>query len=118
MLSEQAYERIYNAGESFFKTEEHKQRWALFLKQEMDGQGKKEADLKPFVEASPKIVQEWVQGTVPVPADAQKIICAWLARPARELFSDQAPSFMEETGSPPETPAHPERPASTQTPVF
>jgi hypothetical protein len=95
LLSEQAYERIQSAGESFFKTEERKQRWSLSVCEEMEKQSKSGDDMRPFVKASPKIIEEWVEGTIPVPADAQKIISAWLGKPVRELFSDQPPDFMD-----------------------
>ena len=92
VLSEQAYEKIHNTGKSFFQTGiGENARWAVHLRKIMETQHKTPAEAAKYLSQSIEVIQDWMDEQAPVPENAQKIIAAWLDKPGREIFSDQAP---------------------------
>lgn len=94
LLSERALETVRRLGANYFREggTAEPDRWA---------RAHVKTDLAPMT-ANIKIAQAnmkvpdkefsaWVDGTEPVPPDAQKVIAALLGKPRRDLFTDLAP---------------------------
>lgn len=95
LLAEQAYEKIYHTGQSFFKEKDSKEnrRWAVRLNDEIQKQNKSLLELQKYTGAPLELLQKWSEEKESVPEKEQKIIAAWLGIPGRELFTDESPEF-------------------------
>ncbi|HNH10686.1 MAG TPA: hypothetical protein PK683_19460, partial [Leptospiraceae bacterium] len=95
LLAEQAYEKIYHTGQSFFKEKDVKEnrRWAVRLNAEIQKQNKSLAELQRYTGAPLELLQKWSEEKESVPEKEQKIIAAWLGISGRELFTDEAPEI-------------------------
>ena len=101
LLSEQAYEKIEAAGQAFFKVEKQQgSRFAIRLREFLEEEGKKTEELAEFLNVPRDTLEKWIREEQAVPEEGQKIIAAFLRKPARTVFTDQAPKRTE-TKEPP-----------------
>lgn len=92
LLSEQAYQKIYLAGQNFLGVAEaDTERWALNLVTAIQSRGRQPSELLLFLSATETELNDWISAAKPVPQQQQNIISAWLDMPSREIFSDQPP---------------------------
>jgi hypothetical protein len=94
LLSEQAYEKIHLAGESFLNTGKSKEteRWGFHLGELLAAKNKSIDELSLFVGVDKSEIESWVLEKAPINNRHQEIISAYLAVPIREIFTDIEPA--------------------------
>lgn len=90
LLANDAYETLNRAGAALFRQVEPT-RYAFGLAREMATQNVTPAALAAQLQVKPEIVDSWMTEAQPVPAEEQRQIAAFMKKPRRELFTDQAP---------------------------
>lgn len=92
LLSPDAYRLVQRAGAALIPAgNDATDRWAFGLAEALNAAGADAATLADGIGARPEDVAAWVSETLPVPADQQKLVAAWLRADPRRLFTADPP---------------------------
>jgi len=95
LLSERAYIRISDVGNTFFRAKEGQVRWANGLQRAMEDASITIEQLSKHLELANGEVSRIVEQSAPATHDQQKLIAAFVRRPARDIFTDMPPEGYE-----------------------
>lgn len=91
VMSLEAYRMIEKAGANFIKSQDEEPRWAFTLKAALAQDGLESDVLADGIGVPRDVMKNWLTEKLPVPAEQQKLIAAWLHRSQRDLFSSLPP---------------------------
>ena len=91
LLSERAYIRISDVGNTFFKAKEGQTRWAIGLDTAMKSSALSLEDLSSHLGLAQSEVARIVEQTAPATQYQQQLIAAFVRRPVRDIFTDLPP---------------------------
>lgn len=95
LLSERAYIRTSDVGNTFFRAKEGQVRWANGLQRAMEDASITIEQLSKHLELANGEVSRIVEQSAPATHDQQKLIAAFVRRPARDIFTDMPPEGYE-----------------------
>ena len=91
LLSERAYIRISDVGNTFFKAKEGQTRWAIGLAEAMKSSALSMDDLSRHLGLAQSEVARIVEQSAPATQYQQQLIAAFVRRPVRDIFTDLPP---------------------------